>query len=217
MIKKLALILALITAQTTTHAQPKTIGTPPTIQAVDEQGVAEILNWIRNIKSLSLPLTQINADGTQMQGQMDILHTGKSTDNTAGKMRLTYKNNPQYLVADGYWLWVVDTELKTTTAIDIADTPAWFILQPKSGIKRHGGDIIINTAQKIDSTYKIKFTSKQNPDSGHLTLWYNPQTKSPTRWQITDGQGGITTVLFGTPTQPKSHPKNHYKKPNYNQ
>ena len=210
--------LALIMASTLSHANAssaKTIGAVKTVASVNEQVVSHVLNWIKSVKNLSIPLLQINADGSQLRGRMDIFHDGTMTDTTTGKMRLTYDDSPQYLVADGYWLWVVDTELGSQTAIDLKDTPAWFIVQPKSEIKRHGTTIMVTQASQIDSLYRVKFQSQSNPDDGFLILWYDPAENRPARWEVSDQQGGITTVLFEKPIQNPTFPKNHFQKPNF--
>lgn len=211
----LTMAMGLSLTPTYANDKPQTIGAVQTTASVDEQVVDVVLGWIKSLHSLSVPLVQINADGSQMQGQMDVYHTGTPTDKTRGKMRLTYKNSPQYLVADGYWLWVVDTELGSRTAINIKDTPAWFLLQPKGQIKRYGDTIMVSQAGKIDSLYRIKLQSIKNPDDGFLILWYDPATNLPVRWQVSDQQGGITTVIFGIPETKPRFPKNYFKKPNF--
>ena len=175
---------------------------------------SKVLNWVRNLRLLSASFVQINADGTENHGRMDIVHNGTLQNGNGGKMRLSYQDDPQLLIADDYWLWVYDKDLGSKTAIDVKKTPLWLLVQPKSKIQNDGlgvagdGFTVVST-ERIDGLHRIRFEDSKDPDAGFLILWWDETTQKPVRWHVTDSHGGLTTVLFTkfheNPTFPKGH------------
>ena len=174
---------------------------------------AKILNWVNNLRLLSASFVQINADGSESNGRMDIIHNGTLANGVGGKMRLAYTDNPQLLIADEYWLWVYDRDLGSKTAVDVKKTPLWLLVQPKSKIQNDGVGFKIVSAEHIDGLHRIRFEDAGDPDAGFLILWWDETTQKPVRWHVTDSHGGLTTVLFTKFYDNPKFPKGHFTIP----
>ena len=220
-----AVAMGYAVAVTASHAETKIAPIPTIAKSLNEQSpmlkgngvkgnAVKILTWVRNLRLLSASFVQINADGTENHGRMDIVHNGTLANGNGGKMRLSYTDNPQLLIADEYWLWVYDRDLESKTAVDVKKTPLWLLVQPKSKIQNDGlgfasDGFTVVSAERIDGLHRIKFEDTKDPDAGFLILWWDENTQKPVRWHVTDSHGGLTTVLFTkfyeNPTFPKGH------------
>ena len=173
----------------------------------------KVLNWVKNLRLLSASFVQINADGTENHGRMDVVHNGTLANGQGGKMRLSYTDSPQLLIADEYWLWVYDTDLDSKTAIDVQTTPLWILVQPKSKIQNDGTGFTVVSVARVDGLHRIKFQDTKDPDAGFLILWWDEVTQKPVRWHVTDSHGGLTTVLFTKFHDNPVFPKHHFTIP----
>ena len=219
----IAIMTSMVMGVTTPLAQTK-IAPIKTIAPLNENTLAQqgdgakILHWVKNLRLLSASFVQINADGSESNGRMDIVHNGTIADGLGGKMRLSYANNPQLLVADEYWLWVYDRDLGSRTAVDVKKTPLWLLVQPKSKIQNDGLGVAnegfkIVSAEHIEGLHRIRFEDAKDPDAGFLILWWDESTQKPVRWHVTDSHGGLTTVLFTKFYDNPKFPKGHFTIP----
>ena len=140
--------------------------------------------WLNGVVTLQGSFTQQAPDGTVSTGQFFIEKPGQLRFEYAPPARLQ-------IVADGFWVAIQDTKLRTTEKYPLATTPLKLILDDKVDLLK---DADITDVYAGDELTTVVLEEGAGGATGELALMFDPYRMTLKRWAITDAQGLTTTV-----------------------
>ena len=176
-----AALLLLATPQAATAAPP-----PPPI-ALSPQDSAElqkITAYLDGIHTMTAHFAQATANGGAATGSVWLARPGK--------MRFQYDPpNELLLLADTFYLYSWDPDLKTMNKVGLKSTPAWFLLrQPIS----FTDGVTVTRFEHSGNTIRITVVESAEPDAGSLTMVFSDNPLVLRQWTVVDQQGRVTNV-----------------------
>lgn len=141
-------------------------------------------NYLNTLKTARARFVQTTHDGTQLVGTFYISRPGK----------LRFQYDPpleDFVVADGFFIYFYDAELKEQTNAPIGQTLADFFL--RSSLK-FSGDITVKNVKRAGGLVQIEVIQSVDPGAGTLTLAFTEDPYELKKWRIVDAQGIITEV-----------------------
>jgi len=143
--------------------------------------INKYLNAIRNLEG---DFVQIGPDGGVSEGRFYLKRPGR--------MRFAYKKpNPILVVADGFWIGISNSQLRTTDRIPIRATPIWSLVEKKVDLLKNSRIVEVNFEPEL-WTLTIEDTKKKT--SGQLTLVFQGEKPVLKQWIVKDPQGLVTTI-----------------------
>ena len=144
--------------------------------------------YFANLKTVKSRFIQTNTDGTQLRGTFYL--------NRPGKLRFEYDPpNKDFVVADGFFIYFYDSEMKQQTNAPISQTLADFLLRKNLKLS---GDLKVTKIMRAGGYIQITMIQRDLPKAGELTLAFTEKPKYQLKkWRIKDSVGNITeTELF---------------------
>lgn len=145
----------------------------------------QIIAFLKRMKSASGTFTQIGPDGVLSDGEFALKKPGK----------IYFKYNPPTplrIIADGFWVAVEDTKLKTRDRYPISETPLSVLLSAKPDFSDSPYKINIS---ENPVNYLVTAMDPQHPERGEITLAFSKGNNTQlSHWVVTDAQGLKTIV-----------------------
>ena len=159
----------------------------PQNQQMAQQSTSDLQryeNYLNQINSLQASFTQISPRGKQSQGMLYLQRPGK--------VRLIYHpEGTLELIANGNWLIQYDGKNDEVTYVALDSTPLYFLLQPRVAFRSQAR---VHHIVKDAKWGRLVLSSKQDPESGTITLIFQENPLELVRWIIREPNGGQTTV-----------------------
>jgi outer membrane lipoprotein-sorting protein len=181
--------------------QVATAAAPPPPAALTPQDSAElqkITTYLDGIHTMTARFAQATANGGAAVGSVWLARPGK--------MRFQYDPpNELLLLADMFYLYSWDPELKTMNKVGLKSTPAWFLLrQPIS----FTDGVTVTRFEHSGNTIRITVVESAEADAGSLTMVFSENPLALRQWTVVDQQGRVTNVSlsdvqYGMPLDPK--------------
>lgn len=159
----------------------------PPAPLTDRQIVERANAYFNGISALTGDFAQTGGDGRRMSGKLYLQRPGK--------IRFEY-NAPATLevVADGSSVAVRDRKLATQDLFSIGQTPLKFLLRDRVDL---GKDVRIIDAAIDDEEARIALEDRSTlGGTSRITLFFDRNVETLTRWRIVDPQGFQTTVAL---------------------
>lgn len=158
-------------------------------QANDARELARISAYLNSITTLEGDFVQIDPDGVLSEGLFQIRRPGR--------IRFEYNEpNPALVIADGFWVGVVDKRYSQIDRYPLSETPLNLILKEDVDLAREGA---VQQIEQSDGQMRVLATDPDYPERGSITLVFGSNPLELRQWIIDDSQGGVTTVaLSGT-------------------
>ncbi len=184
-----AALIAPFTAQAAAAAQasPKEIKAEKPDAPLSQKDLADVQkaeDYFRDLKSGRARFVQTTHDGTQLVGTFYLQRPGK----------LRFEYDPparDFVVADGFFIYFYDAELKEQSNAPIGQTLADFILRDELKLS---GDLIVRDVKRGGGLLQITTTQTSDPDAGSLMLGFSESPMTLKKWRVVDAQGLITEV-----------------------
>jgi outer membrane lipoprotein-sorting protein len=141
-------------------------------------------DYLAALKTGQARFVQTTHDGTQLVGTFYIERPGK----------LRFQYDPpieDFVVADGFFIYFYDAELKEQTNAPIGQTLADFFLRQDIAFS---GDLAIQNIKRGGDLLQITLAQASDPAAGSLTLGFAEEPFALKKWRIVDAQGLITEV-----------------------
>ncbi|PLX33382.1 MAG: hypothetical protein C0605_16465 [Hyphomicrobiales bacterium] len=146
--------------------------------------IERINKYLNNIHNLEGDFVQIGPDGGISEGRFYLKRPGR--------MRFAYKKpNPILVVADGFWIGISNSQLRTTDRIPIRATPIWSLVEKKVDLLKSARIVEVNFEPEL-WTMTIEDIKKKT--NGQLTLVFQGEKPVLKQWIVKDPQGLVTTV-----------------------
>lgn len=148
--------------------------------------------YFQQLKTVKSRFIQTNADGTQSRGTFYL--------SRPGKLRFEYDPpSTDFVVADGYFIYFYDGEMKQQSNAPIGQTLADFLLRKDFKLS---GDLKVKSIMRAGGYTQITVIQTKQPKAGELTLAFTESPKYQLKkWRVVDSVGNITeTELFDIQT-----------------
>ena len=163
----------------------------------EKSDIARIETYLNGIETLQARFLQISSNGGQSQGTLSLWRPGR--------LRLVYDPPvPLEIIADGFWLFHHDKEMKQVNQYFLRTSPASILLDEK--ISFSSGELTISKFVKSPGVLRLTLAKGDDPE-GSMTLIFSDSPLTLRKWVITDVQGVETIVSligsrFGLPFDP---------------
>jgi outer membrane lipoprotein-sorting protein len=177
--------LLLLTAPDDVKAAP----TPPPAVALSPQDSAELQKltaYLDGIHTMTAKFTQETANGGAATGYVWL--------SRPGKMRFQYDPpNELLLLADAFYIYSWDPDLKQMSKVGLKSTPAWFLLrQPIS----FTDGVVVTRFEHSGNTVRVSVVQSAEPDAGSLTMVFTENPLVLRQWTVVDQRGRVTNVAL---------------------
>ena len=162
---------------------------PPPPAALSPQDTAElqrIAAYLDGIHTMTARFEQATASGGAASGYLWV--------SRPGKMRFQYNPpNELLLLADAFYIYSWDPDLKQMSKVGLKSTPAWFLLrQPISFTDGVG----VTRFEHSGNTVRVTVVESREPDAGSLTMVFTENPLVLRQWTVVDQQGKVTNVAL---------------------
>jgi outer membrane lipoprotein-sorting protein len=148
--------------------------------------LARIQDYLNGIKTLKAKFDQFAPDGSISSGAFIL--------ERPGHLRFDYDPPSEVLVvADGYWLTMVDAHVRQMSRWPINDTPLGVLVKENLDLTE---DMDILGLEDSGSILRLTVADKKEPGKGRMTLAFTKEPLELRQWRVTDAQGQITTVTL---------------------
>ena len=163
--------------------------TPPPAAPLTAQDAAElqkITAYLDGIHTMTAKFEQATANGGAATGYVWLARPGK--------MRFQYDPpNELLLLADAFYIYSWDPELKQMSKVGLKSTPAWFLLrQPIS----FTDGVIVTRFEHSGNTVQVSVVQSAEPDAGSLTMVFTENPLVLRQWTVVDQQSRVTNVAL---------------------
>ena len=158
----------------------------PSAQANDARELARISAYLNSISTLAGDFVQIDPDG--------VLSEGRFLISRPGRIRFEYNEpNPALVIADGFWVGVVDKRYSQIDRYPLSETPLNLILKDDVNLAKEGA---VREIQRSEDQMRVLALDPDYPERGSITLVFGANPLELRQWIIDDSQGGVTTVAL---------------------
>jgi len=177
-----AALLLLTSPQSATAAPPP----PAPLTAQDTAELQKIAAYLDGIHTMTARFEQATASGGAATGYVWLARPGK--------MRFQYDPpNELLLLADAFYLYSWDPDLKQMTKVGLKSTPAWFLLrQPVS----FTDGVVVTRFEHSGNTVRVTVVESAEPDAGSLTMVFTENPLMLRQWSVVDQRGRVTNVAL---------------------
>lgn len=155
-------------------------------QANDARDLARISAYLNSVTTLAGDFVQIDPDG--------LLSEGRFLMSRPGRIRFEYAEpNPALVIADGFWVAVIDKRYDQIDRYPLSETPLNLILKDDVNLSREGA---VERIEQGDGQMRVLARDPDYPDRGSITLIFGSNPLELRQWIIDDAQGGVTTVAL---------------------
>ncbi len=157
---------------------------PVQLSAADSAELQKIAGYLDSIHTMTAHFAQATAKGGAATGSVWLARPGK--------MRFQYDPpNELLLLADAFYLYSWDPDLKQMNKVGLKSTPAWFLLrQPIS----FTDGVTVTRFEHSGNTVKVSVVQSAEPDAGSLTMVFTENPLILRQWTVVDQQGRVTSV-----------------------
>ncbi|MFO7759579.1 MAG: outer membrane lipoprotein carrier protein LolA [Roseovarius sp.] len=155
--------------------------------AAQQLSLAELSNYLNDLKTAKGEFTQVNDDGS--------LSTGEILLKRPGRVRFEYDPPDETLVvADGDTVGIIDPRSNERQGYPLHRTPLKIILARNVDLTRER--MVVGHESDGTST-TVRAQDPENPDYGSIDLVFTRDPVELRQWVIHDGDGSSTTVILG--------------------
>lgn len=161
-------------------------------QAPVTDEIRQAETYFQGLQTVKSRFTQTSPDGSQLRGTFYL--------NRPGKLRFEYDApSRDFVVADGFFIYFYDGEMKQQTNAPISQTLADFLLRKDLKLS---GDLKVTRIMRAGGLLQITLVQTKEPKAGELVLGFSEKPKFQLKkWRIRDSVGNITeTELFDMQT-----------------
>lgn len=156
--------------------------------AQDGRDLARISAYLNSISTLEGEFVQVDPDGVLSEGQFYI--------HRPGRIRFEYREpNPALVIADGFWVGVVDKRYDQVNRYPLDETPLNLILKDEINLANEGA---VQRIERSDGQMRVVAQDPKRRDSGSITMVFADNPLELRQWIVDDAEGGATTVALSS-------------------
>src|SRR5580692_3401597 len=170
-------------------APPEASAAPPppaTLSAQDTAELQKIAAYLDGIHTMTARFQQATVNGGAATGYVWL--------SRPGKMRFQYDPpNELLLLADAFYIYSWDPDLKQMTKVGLKSTPAWFLLRDPISFT---DGVVVTRFEHSGNTVRVSVVESAEPDAGSLTMVFSDSPLMLRQWSVVDQRGRVTKVAL---------------------
>jgi outer membrane lipoprotein-sorting protein len=139
--------------------------------------------YLKDLTTAKARFLQTAPDGTQLIGTFYL--------SRPGRLRFVYDNSRDFVVADGFFIYFYDSQLKQQSNAPIGQTLADFLLRKNLRLK---DDLKVTSVEHRNGLQLLTVVQTKDSAAGSLTLAFQDEPYQLKKWRVVDGTGAITEV-----------------------
>jgi outer membrane lipoprotein-sorting protein len=152
----------------------------------DTAELQKIAAYLDGIHTMTAKFEQATAKGGAATGYLWV--------SRPGKMRFQYDPpNELLLLADTFYIYSWDPDLKQMTKVGLKSTPAWFLLREPISFT---DGVVVTHFEHSGNTVRVSVVESAEPDAGSLTMVFTENPLVLRQWTVVDQQGKVTNVAL---------------------
>ncbi len=153
---------------------------------MDARDLARISNYLNAIGTLEGTFVQVDPEA--------VVSTGAFAMRRPGRIRFEYEPpNPAVIIADGFWVGVIDRRDGKVDRYPLSETPLNLLLKADVDLRREGA---VTEVTRRDGQIAVTAIDPGRNAQGSITLIFGENPLELRQWVVTDGQGRQTTVAL---------------------
>lgn len=154
--------------------------------AEDMRDLARISNYLNATETLRGEFVQVDPDSVVAEGDFSMRRPGR--------IRFEYDPpNTALVIADGFWVAVIDRADGGVDRYPLDDTPLSLLLKEDVDLRREGW---VRRIERSGGQLAVTARDPDAPDQGDITLIFAENPLELRQWVVRDAQGRTTTVAL---------------------
>ena len=156
------------------------------LSGADARDLARISNYLNATSTLQGSFVQVDADA--------VVSSGSFYMRRPGRLRFEYESpNPALVIADGFWVAVVDRRDGAVDRYPLSETPLNLLLSENVDLRREG---TVQRVERKQGQLAVTARDPASPDQGQIVMIFSENPLELRQWVIIDAQGRQTTVAL---------------------
>lgn len=156
------------------------------LSAADARDLARISNYLNATETLQGSFVQLDPDAVVSEGSFYMRRPGR--------LRFEYSApNPALVIADGFWVAVIDRRDGGLDRYPLSDTPLNLLLAPNVDLRKEGA---VRKIERSQGQLAVTAVDSARPEQGEIVMIFSDNPLELRQWVIIDGQGRQTTVAL---------------------
>jgi outer membrane lipoprotein-sorting protein len=170
------LAAALVSCATAAGADP----------AADARDLARISNYLNATETITGSFVQVDPAAVVSEGDFFMRRPGR--------LRFEYDEpNPALVVADGYWVAVIDKRDGGVDRTLLSETPLELLLKERVDLRREDA---VTRIERSDGQLAVTARDPDEPGLGEITMVFSNNPLALRQWVVTDAQGRTTSIAL---------------------
>ncbi|MBX2853697.1 MAG: outer membrane lipoprotein carrier protein LolA [Rhodobacteraceae bacterium] len=154
--------------------------------SAQDSEIERINSYLNSISTLAGNFVQVAPDGIVSEGQFFMRRPGR--------LRFEYKRpNPTLVIADGFWVAVLDKTVGTGDRFPLSQTPLNLLLKDDVDLNAEGA---IRNVEQTEGQLRVTAVDPSDESQGDVTMVFDSNPLQLKQWIVTDPQGLTTTVAL---------------------
>ena len=148
--------------------------------------IEDINAYLNSISTMVGSFVQVAPDG--------IISEGEFFMRRPGRLRFEYKRpNPTIVIADGFWVAVLDKNIGTGDRFPLSQTPLNLLLKDDVDLNEEGA---IQNVERSEGQLRVTAVDPSDESQGDVTMVFDANPLQLKQWIVTDPQGLTTTIAL---------------------
>jgi len=153
----------------------------------DARDLARISNYLNATETLQGTFVQVDPNAVVTDGRFYMRRPGR--------LRFEYSPpNPTLVIADGFWVAVVDARDGKADRYPLSETPLNLLLKANVDLRREGS---VTRVERSNDQIAVTARDADGKTQGEITMIFSSNPLELRQWIVTDAQGLTTTVALG--------------------
>jgi outer membrane lipoprotein-sorting protein len=156
------------------------------LSAADARDLARISNYLNATETLQGSFVQVDPDAVVSEGQFYMRRPGR--------LRFEYAPpDPALVIADGFWVGVVDRRDNSIDRYPLSDTPLNLLLKADVDLRQEGA---VKRIERSQGQLAVTAIDTARPEQGEIIMVFSDNPLELRQWVVIDAQGRQTTVAL---------------------
>ena len=156
------------------------------LSAADARDLARISNYLNATETLQGSFVQVDPDAVVSEGQFYMRRPGR--------LRFEYAPpEPALVIADGFWVGVIDQRDGSLDRYPLADTPLNLLLKENVDLRTEGA---VKRIERSAGQMAVTAVDVARPEQGEIIMVFSDNPLELRQWVVIDAQGRRTTVAL---------------------
>jgi outer membrane lipoprotein-sorting protein len=152
----------------------------------DARDLARISNYLNATETLQGVFVQVDAAAKVTEGDFYMRRPGR--------LRFEYAPpSPTIVIADGFWVAVIDARDGRADRVPLSDTPLNLLLKENVDLRREGS---VRRIERSADQLRVTAVDPTGRTPGEITMVFSNNPLELRQWIVTDAQGQTTTVAL---------------------